>query len=162
MCVEKCDLFNIVSTSINDVVVERYETFDQKLGYFYRNGGTDLDLISCVRKINHKFLSDIYNHFEQNSLKYSRNVDSDGFSALYYFRLRPINEDKIWRLIDLGFEEIYPSAYRVDHFENYFHSYYHHANPSDKVAFVFLGRDSTDALDVNVVHSLLLTGYDVI
>ncbi len=158
----KCSFFDVISSSVNGNIVARYETFDQKLDYFYSHGGSDTDLISCIYRINHKFLDDLYAHFERNSAKYTESVDQGGFSALYYFRLRPITKDNIWHLIDLGFKEIYPSVYKVDHFESYFHSYYHHTDPSNKVALVFLGHDLTGAVDINAVHSLFLGGYDVV
>ncbi|MHC0448618.1 MAG: hypothetical protein ACRY3E_00755 [Candidatus Lariskella arthropodorum] len=156
----KCDSFNVISTSINGLITARYDTFSEKLNYFYKQGGTEIELITCVSQIRHELLNDTYEHIRINHSLYKDKVDSFGFSALYYFKLRPIGISNISALEKLGFKELYPNAYKIYHLKN--HSYYSHSTGRAKVVFVFLGYDETGAVDVNAVHTFFMRGFDVI
>lgn len=157
---EICNRFNIISTSINGQVVAQYNTFLEKLNYFNQQGGNDNDLINFVYQISHGLLKDLFHYMKDNVGRYKDQVDLFGFSALYYYNLRPISISAKSDLKSLGFKEVCPDRYKVEHFKSY--SYYSHNEGTKSTAFVFLGKDKTGALDVNAVHVLFMKGYNVI
>lgn len=96
-----------------------------------------------------------------NSSAYKDNVDSFGFSALYYWKLKPIEISKKSALETLGFKELYPNTYKIYHLKN--HSYYSHSIDRAEIVFVFLGDDDDKgALDTDTVHKLFMSGFNVI
>ncbi|WP_236870127.1 hypothetical protein [Candidatus Bandiella numerosa] len=155
-----CASFNVMSTSVNGNVVATYDTFEQKINYFYHQGGTDRDLINCVYQIHGSLLQALYKHITNNSHGYKDTTDFFGFSALYYFHLRPIAKEQILHLESIGFREKYPSYYKVEHFD--LHSFYSHVGKNTKTAIVFLGKDESGAVDINAVHAIFTKGYNVI
>ncbi len=145
----KCDDFN----------TEIYHTFSEILSSFYQRGGTDIDLITNILYTPYKFLDCMYNHMRSNPSAYKDNVDSFGFSALYYWKLKPIEISKKSALETLGFKELYPNTYKIYHLKD--HSYYSHSIDRAEIVFVFLGDDDDKgALDTDTVHKLFMSGFN--
>lgn len=155
-----CDIFNIVSTTVNGKITAEYRTFEEKLKYFYQQGGTDTYFINCIYQISNSLALDMFNYVKNNVDRFNDKIDNFGFSALYYLKLRPTSKSDISTLEKLGFREIYPTSYKVRHFEKF--SEYFHEKDTGKTAVVFLGNDTTGAVDINAVHTLFIKGYDVI
>lgn len=156
---KKCNSFDVRSTSLNGKLVKEYKNFSEKLDYFYKQGGTDIDLINCVHQISYDFLEPLLDYMLQSRDKFKNAQDQYEFSALYYANLRPLPKSYIQKLQQAQFTEKMPLGFSVMHYQDY--SYYYHGE-NQKTSVVFLGHDKDGAVDINAAHVLFYKGYNVL